>query len=601
MSIALRAARRLAQQHHVRHTPLRAAWLSTSAADAELLSSERESMEYDVCVVGAGPAGLATAIRLAQLNAEHETELSICVLEKGAEVGAHVLSGNVFEPRALDELLPGWRELDAPIEVEAKADSFHFLTEGSAIPLPTPPELHNDGNYIISLAELCAWLAEQAEELGVEVYPGFAASELLYADDGSVRGVATSDMGVGKDGKPRDGLFTRGMEMRARQLVLAEGARGSCSIEAIDKFGLREEGGEEGDGADEQSYGLGLKEVWEIDPEKHSEGSIMHTLGWPLDTKTYGGSFLYHWRENQVLLGFVVGLDYPNPYVSPYQEFQRWKTHPKIAALLEGGACVSYGARVINEGGIQAVPKLSFPGGVLVGCSAGFVNVAKIKGSHTALKTGMLAADEIYGALAGTEEDDEATQGLNLESYDAAVRGSWVWEELHGVRNIHPSFKNGLYAGMTYSALDSYLLKGRGKTLHGHPAGHTDADATDEASQHTTIEYPQPDGKLTFSILDNLARTGVDHEGDQPAHLLIKPELEHLPGGESMTTYAAPESRFCPAKVYEYAENADSGKQELIINAQNCIHCKCCSIKTPGQYINWTTPEGGGGPNYSIM
>lgn len=575
----------------------------------EVLNEPREAMEYDVVIVGGGPAGLATAIRLRQLSEETGTELSVCMVEKGGTVGAHILSGNVFEPRALDELLPGWEEMGAPTGVAAGSDSLKYLTEKYALPLPTPPTLQNHGNRILSLGHLCAWMGEKAEELGVEIYPGFAASEVIYTEDGAVKGIATSDVGIGRDSAPND-LFARGMELHGRQVVFAEGCRGSCSQEILEKFQLRE-----AKGADPQVYGLGIKEVWKIDPALHKEGTIVHTIGWPLKTDTYGGSFLYHAADHQVFMGFVVGLDYPNPYLSPYQEFQRWKQHPEIKPLLEGGECLSYGARCINEGGWQAVPKLTFPGGALVGCSAGFVNVPKIKGSHTAMKSGMLAAEAMFEALTSEANgpsvydvyetgEGEAVFGTEVPKYEEMLEASWVKEELWAVRNVHPSFHKigplpAQWAGMIYSGLETFVLKGRGWwTLK---AGGLDSAATKPAAECQEIEYPKPDGVVSFDLLTNLSRSGVYHEEDQPAHLRIKPELAHIPESISMQTYAAPETRFCPAKVYEYTEPEDGSAPQLVINAQNCVHCKCCSIKMPGEYIKWTVPQGGGGPMYEGM
>lgn len=467
--------------------------------------------------------------------------------------------------------------------------------------MPTIPMLHNDGNYICSLSQVVRWLGQQAEELGVDIFPGTPASEVLYSNSdksGHVIGIATSDVGIGKDGVPKPGSFSRGMEILAKQTVFAEGCRGSASESLMKKFNLRAN-------SDPQTYGIGVKEVWRIPKEKCKPGYIQHTLGWPLGSDTYGGSFLYHMEPDLVLVGFVVGLDYPNPYLNPYQEFQRWKHHPEIAKHLEGGECIEYGARAINEGGLQSLPKLTFPGGLIVGCSAGFLNVPKIKGTHLAMKSGMLAADAIMDALYSDKEGvavapadkdaAESKQGLEVVRFEEDVKNSWIHEELNTVRNFHPAFKYGRLFGMAYSGLSAYLLKGKEPWTFHHTG--TDAEATKPAKNFTPIDYPKPDGKLSFDILTNLARSNTNHEGDQPSHLRIKKGMENVPSEVSWAEYAAPETRFCPAKVYEYPE---PGK--LVINAQNCVHCKTCSIKMPEEYIDWTVPEaGGGGPSYSHM
>ncbi|MGE5476399.1 MAG: electron transfer flavoprotein-ubiquinone oxidoreductase [Bacteroidales bacterium] len=538
------------------------------------MTTERESMEFDVVVVGAGPSGLAAAIRVKQLD----PALSVCVLEKGSEVGAHILSGAVFEPHALAELFPDWREREAPLVTEAKEDRFLFLTETSALRLPTPPQMHNHGNYIISLGNLCRWLAAQAEELGVEIYPGFAAAEILYRADGSVKGVATGDMGVGRDGEPTAN-YTAGMELHARQTIFAEGVRGSLAKMLFERFDLRAD-------CDPQTYGLGMKELWEIDPAKHKPGTIMHTVGWPLDAKTYGGSFLYHLEDNQVVVGFVVGLGYENPHLSPFDEFQRFKTHPAILPLFEGGRRIAYGARAISAGGFQSIPKLTFPGGVIVGDSAGFLNVPKIKGSHTALKSGMVAAAAVVETL--------AQDGVEASAYPKQLRASWLWTELHAVRNIKPSFKWGLYAAIAYSALDTYLLRGKAPWTLRHKPDHAQLK---KAAECPRIDYPKPDGVVSFDKLSSVFISNTNHEENQPIHLKLADEA--APIRVNLALYDAPEQRYCPAGVYEVVEEAAGPRMQ--INAQNCLHCKTCDIKDPTQNITWAVPEGGGGPNYPNM
>jgi electron-transferring-flavoprotein dehydrogenase len=536
---------------------------------------ERERMEYDVVVVGAGPSGLAAAIRLKQLAAAAEQELGVCVVEKGSEVGAHIISGAVFEPRALDELIPDWREHEAPLVTPAFEDRFLLLTATRAWHLPTPPQMRNHGNYIISLGNLCRWLAQQAEALGVEIYPGFAAVEVLYDAAGRVQGVATGDMGIGRDGRPTD-RYQPGVELRAKETLFAEGCRGSLTKTLIERFRLR-------DGSDPQTYAIGIKELWEVSPDRHQPGLIIHTVGWPLDRTTYGGSFLYHLEDRQVAVGFVIGLDYRNPFLSPFEEFQRFKTHPAIRSVFEGGRRVAYGARALNEGGFQSIPRLDFPGGALVGCAAGFVNVPKIKGNHTAMKSGMVAAETVFRRLAGDA-------GAEVRR---ALEASWVWEELRRVRNIRPSFRWGLWPGLAYSALDTYLLRGRAPwTLHHHP----DHLQLAPASSSRRIEYPRPDGKITFDRLSSVFISNTNHEEDQPSHLRLRDPAKAI--AVNYQLYDSPEQRYCPAGVYEIVQQAETGEPYLQINAQNCVHCKTCDIKDPEQNIDWVVPEGGGGPNY---
>ena len=547
---------------------------------------ERESMEVDVVIIGAGPSGLAAAIRLKQLAAEAGRNIDVTILEKGSEVGAHILSGAVLDPRALNELIPDWKEKEAPLNTPVLAEKFILLNEGGGLSLPTfvlPPVLKNHGNYIISLANLCRWLGEQAEAMGVEVYPGFAAAEVLYNDDGSVKGVATGDMGVTREGEQGPN-YQVGMELHAKYTFFAEGCRGSLGKQLMEKFNLR-------DGVEPQTYGIGIKELWEIEPEKHQEGLVVHTTGWPLKRDTYGGSFLYHLENNQVAVGFVVGLDYENPYLSPYEEFQRFKTHPKIKSYFENGRRIAYGARALNEGGLQSLPKLTFPGGVLVGCEAGTLNTPKIKGSHTAMKSGMLAAEAAFEAISLGRGSDE------LVEYTDAFKKSWIYKELSEARNVRPGFKWGLYGGMLHAGIDQILFRGKAPWTLKH--GHADHEATREAKDFQPIEYPKADGVITFDRLTNVSFSATNHEEDQPIHLTLKDKS--VPVDVNLAEFAAPEQRYCPAGVYEILYDDDGSNPKLQINAQNCVHCKTCDIKDPTQNIVWITPEGGGGPNYPNM
>jgi electron-transferring-flavoprotein dehydrogenase len=544
----------------------------------------RESMDYDLVIVGGGPAGLSAAIKAKQLASTSGKDISVCLLEKGSEIGAHILSGAVMDPKALTELFPNWKEMGAPLQTEVTQDQFLFLTSNNSYQVPNwmlPHCFKNEGNYIVSLANVTRWLGQQAESLGVEIFPGFPAAEVLYNEQGAVCGVITGSMGLDKEGKPTD-QFQLGMELRAKYTLFAEGSRGHLGKQLMSKFSLDKD-------SDPQSYAIGIKELWEVEPAKSKPGLVVHTAGWPLESDTYGGSFLYHLGDNKVAVGLVVGLSYKNPYLSPFEEFQRYKLHPKIRGTFEGGKRIAYGARALTAGGLNSLPKMVFPGGALIGCDAGFLNASRIKGSHAAIKTGMLAAEAAVAAISENRSADV------LSSYPAAFQNSWLHTELNQARNFKPWMSKGLYLGTLMVGLEQKLLGGNVPwTVH---VKHADHECLEPAAQHQVINYPKPDGKLSFDRLSSVFISNTNHAENQPSHLTLK--NDSVPVDVNLKIYAGPEQRYCPAGVYEYVET--DGKPRLQINAQNCVHCKTCDIKDPGQNIIWITPEGGGGPNYSAM